>query len=121
MYIWGEDDNVSIDISEGIATPKLSQNLTNISFGNKDDLCSISMESQTFCKIYVNAYNETDQKYDQYTASFDSLMDGGVDNIDPTKMTFDLLNLNHQKIGFLKMDMISQVFSVVDLSGNPFK
>ena len=121
MYIWGEDDNVSIDISEGIATPKLSQNLTNISFGNKDDLCSISMEFQKFCKIYVNAYNETDQKYDQYTASLEQLMNQAVDDIDPTKLTFDLMNLNNQKIGFLKLDMRDQVFSVVDLSGNPFK
>ena len=77
MYTWDDEDGVSIDISEGITSPKISKKLTSISFGNKDDVCSMSPQTKSFCKIYVNAYNEDDQKYDQYTASFESLMSQG--------------------------------------------
>ena len=47
----------------------------------------MSPQTKSFCKIYVNAYNEDDQKYDQYTASFESLMSQGTE---PRSRKYDI-------------------------------
>ena len=84
-------------------------------------MCSMSMESTSNCKIYVNVYNTETTSYDQYTASFESLMSQGMSEPDVTNLTFDLMNSDNKKIGSLKMNMTEFIFTVVDLAGNTFK
>ena len=120
MYTWDESEGVSVNLDD-ISQPKISDKLTSISIGNKDDMCSMSQESTSYCKIYVNVYNTETTSYDQYTASFESLMSQGMSEPDVNNLTFDLMNSDNKKIGSLKMNMEEFIFTVVDLAGNTFK
>tara|TARA_A100001015_G_scaffold158201_1_gene175555 strand:- start:2120 stop:3034 length:915 start_codon:yes stop_codon:yes gene_type:complete len=118
LYIWDDNDGVSIDLSD-ITKPKLSKSITNLSFGNKDDLCYITGDIETICKIYVNAYNEETKSYDKYIARWEQSRE--VNNSDNTTIhTFDLMNLEDQQIGYLKLDAPNLIFSVINLGKEQF-
>ena len=127
-YKWTQDQGVVLEPQ--IDAPRLSRTngeISSISFGDSTQPCTIRSTSIN-CNVYVNAYNDTDNKMDRYIADLNSITtENSTDDFgQPTiKYILKLNTLDGKRVGFLDLDIdaASALINayVLDMNKNPIQ